>query len=106
MDLAAARAENSVPGAVPSQYDSAHRMFVQYVDMSLYGGSYGGAGLQGCVWPNPPARAPAGNDEDDDGERMTEYLRKRVADIESGRVKSKTYTLDEYMRHLDKVLGG
>lgn len=51
-------------------------------------------------------RAPADSDEDDDGERMTEYLKKRIADIESGGVKSKTYTLDEYMRHLDKVLGG
>lgn len=51
-------------------------------------------------------RAPADSDKDDDGERMTEYLKKRIADIESGRVKSKTYALDEYMRHLDKVLGG
>lgn len=45
MDAAATGAENSVPGAVPRRYDPAHRMLVQYADMSLYGGSYGGAGV-------------------------------------------------------------
>ena len=90
---------NSVPGAVPSRYDSAHVMFLQYVDMSLYGGAQRRSG----VCPNPPMGALA---DDGDGEHMTEYLKRRIAYLESGRAKTTTYTFDEYMRHLDKILGG
>ena len=39
-------------------------------------------------------------------ERMTPQLEKRVMDIEMGRVQMTRYTLDEYMRHLDEILGG
>ena len=81
----------------PSQNDSAHGLFLQYVEMSLYGGMGGGARLQ-SVYPNPPIQMPP-----DDGEHMTEYLRKRVSDIESGKVKMESYTFDEYMRYLDKI---
>lgn len=90
---------NSAPGSVPGGYDPAHRMFLQYVDMGLYGGAWTRSG----VYPNPPMRAP---EDDDDGEHMTEYLKRRVAYLESGRAKTTTYTLDEYMRHLDEILGG
>ena len=90
-----------MPGAVPSGYDPAYAMFLQYVDMSLYGGAQQRSG----VFPNPPMGAPA-DDEDGDGEDMTEYLKRRIAYLESGRAKTTTYTFDEYMRHLDKVLGG
>lgn len=91
-----------MPGAVPSGYDPAYAMFLQYVDMSLYGGAQQ---QQSGVFPNPPMGAPA-DDEDGDGEDMTEYLKRRIAYLESGRAKTTTYTFDEYMRHLDKVLGG
>lgn len=43
---------------------------------------------------------PAADDNDDDD---TERLRKRIEDIESGKTKMTFYTLDEYMRHLDKI---
>lgn len=68
---------------------------------------YGGAGPRSGVSPDPPMRAPEDSgDDDDDGEHMTEYLERRVAYLESGRAKTTTYTLDEYMRHLDEILGG
>jgi len=76
-------------------------MFLQYVDMSLYGG----AQQQSGIFPNPPMGALA-DDEDGDGEHMTEYLKRRIAYLESGRAKTTTYTLDKYMRHLDRVMGG
>ena len=77
-------------------------MFFQYMDMNFYGGIDNGAQRQSHIYPNPPIRVPA----DGDGEHMTEYLRKRIDDIESGKVKMKFYTLDEYMRHLDKIWSG
>lgn len=50
--------------------------------------------------PNPPIRMSAGYNG-----RMDEQLLKRIDDIESGRTEMKLYTLDEYMRHLDKIWG-
>lgn len=50
--------------------------------------------------PSPPTRVPSGGIE-----RMDEQLLKRLDDIESGRTEMKVYTLDEYMRHLDKIWG-
>ena len=101
--------EDSAPVAVPGGYDPAHRAFFQYVDMILYGGAWTRSG----VYPNPPMRAPedsggggGGDGDDDDGEHMTEYLERRVAYLESGRAETTTYTLDEYMRYLDEILGG
>lgn len=38
-------------------------------------------------------------DDNDDVER----LRRRIDDIESGKTKMTFYTLDEHMRHLDKI---
>ena len=92
--------DGSAPGAVPGGHDPAHRAFFQYVDTILYGGARTRSGA--C--PSPPMEAP--EDDDDDGEHMTEYLKRRVAYLESGRAKTTTYTLDEYMRHLDEILGG
>lgn len=39
------------------------------------------------------------------GGRLSEQVEKRIMDIEMGRVKMTRYTLDEYMRHLDDILG-
>lgn len=41
-----------------------------------------------------------------EGDRLSEQVEKRIMDIETGRVKMKRYTFDEYMRHLDDILGG
>lgn len=39
------------------------------------------------------------------GGRLSEQVEKRIMDIEMGRVKMTRYTLNEYMRHLDDILG-
>ena len=41
-----------------------------------------------------------------EGDRLNERVEKRIMDIETGRVKMKRYTIDEYMRHLDDIQGG
>ena len=42
-----------------------------------------------------------------EGERISEGLRRRLADIESGRVKTVVYPgANEYIRHLDALLDG
>ena len=41
-----------------------------------------------------------------EGDRLNERVEKRIMDIETGRVKMKRYTIDEYMLHLDDILGG
>ena len=46
-------------------------------------------------------------DEDEpEGGRLNERVEKRIMDIETGKVKMKRYAIDEYMRHLDDVVGG
>lgn len=43
----------------------------------------------------------------EEGERISEGLRRRLADIESGRVKAIVYpSADEYIKHLDALLDG
>lgn len=41
--------------------------------------------------------------DDNDDAVAAERLRKRIDDIESGKTKMTFYTLDEHMRHLDKI---
>ena len=41
-----------------------------------------------------------------EGDRLSEQVEKRIMDIKMGRVKMTRYTPDEYMRHLDDILGG
>lgn len=58
-----------------------------------------------------PARTSGmglGTQEEDEpeGDRLNERVERRIMDIEEGRVQMKRYTFDEYMRHLDDVLGG
>ena len=67
--------------------------------MNLYGDMNNGARRQSHIYPNPPIHVPAADDNDND----TERLRKRIEDIESGKTKMAFYTLDEHMRHLDKI---
>ena len=69
--------------------------------MNFYSCVDNGAQRQSHVYPNPPIQVPAGDGDDD-----TERLRKLVDDIKSGKVKTTYYTLDEYVRHLDKIWGG
>ena len=43
----------------------------------------------------------------EEGERISKGLRRRLADIESGRVKTIVYpSADEYIEHLDALLDG
>lgn len=102
MDEAADAGGGAESPAQPEPYtcDSAHWLFMQHIDMSLYEGVDNGARRQNSIYPNPPIQMPARDDE-----QMTDYLRKRVSDIESGRVKMKSYTFDEYMLYLDKIWG-
>lgn len=93
--------ENKGYGPARGRGDSGHKQFLRFVDATLYGGVYANTPSKGQTYPNPPIRIPR-----DDGEHMTEYLRKRIDDIESGRTKMTTCTLDEYMRHLDELFGG
>ena len=58
-------------------------------------------GNRGAASGGAPGAEPSDLDE-----RMTPELEKRVMDIEMGRVKMTRYTPDEYMRHLEKILGG
>ena len=44
--------------------------------------------------------------QDGGGGGDTERLRKRIDDIKSGRARMTFYTLDEYMRHLDRIWKG
>ena len=43
--------------------------------------------------------------DEPEGDRLNERVEKRLMDIEAGKVKLNRYTLDEYMRHLDGILG-
>ena len=67
--------------------------------------------FQGTVNSRPPLQQPPTPGVPigaffNKGERMTPELEKRVMDIEMGRVKMTRYTPDEYMRHIEEVLGG
>ena len=44
--------------------------------------------------------------DEPEGDRLNERVEKRIMDIETGKVKMKRYTIDEYMRHLDDAVGG
>lgn len=99
--LAPRKGLKSSVGAPPPIYDSAHELFFRYVEMNFYSCMDNGARRQSHVYPNPPIQVPA-----DDGDDDTERLRKLIDDIKSGKVKTTYYTLDEYMRHLDKIWGG
>lgn len=44
--------------------------------------------------------------DEPEGDLLNERVERRIMDIEAGRVQMKRYTLGEYMRHLDDVLGG
>ena len=48
----------------------------------------------------------AQEEDEPEGDRLNGRVEKCIMDIEAGRVKMKRYTADEYMRHLDDILGG
>ncbi len=88
----------------PCHYDAARDLFFRCIEERLYGAADNSMRRQSPVFPNPPIRMPADGDGDD--ALAVERLRKRIDDIESGRAKMTFYTLDEYMRHLDKIWSG
>ena len=49
---------------------------------------------------------PVQEEDEPEGDRLNERVEKRIMDIETGNVKMKRYTFDEYMRHLDDILDG
>lgn len=67
--------------------------------------------FQGAVCGRPPLQQSPSHKASigaffNKGERMNPRLEKRVMDIEMGRIQMTRYTPDEYMRHLDEILGG
>ena len=51
--------------------------------------------------------SPVAQDESEaEGDRLNERVERRIADIETGKVKMRRYTLGEHMRHLDDMLDG
>ena len=58
----------------------------------------------GCAEAN--GMGISAHEDGDKGGRVNERIERRIMDIEVGRVKMKRYTFDEYMRHLDDMLGG
>ena len=71
----------------------------------------GRAGLAAAEDAAEPARTDctglgAQEGDEPEGDRLNERVERRIMDIEAGRVKMTRYTFDEYMRHLDDVLGG
>lgn len=86
----------------PCHHDAARDLFFRCIEERLYGAADNSMRRQSPIFPNPPIRMPA----DDDDARTIERLRKRIDDIESGRAKMTFYTLDECMRHLDKIWSG
>lgn len=96
--------ERNPAGAPPCRYDPARDLFFRCIEERLYGAADNGMRRQNPAFPNPPISIPADGDGDD--ARTIERLRKRIDDIESGRAKMTFYTLDEHMRHLDKIWSG
>lgn len=88
----------------PCHYDAARDLFFRCIEERLYGAADNSMRRQNPAFPNPPISIPADGDGDD--ARTIERLRKRIDDIESGRAKMTYYTLDEHMRHLDKIWSG
>lgn len=64
------------------------------------------AATKGVAVSEKTGNASLGAQEEAEGGRLSERVEKRIMDIEMGRVKMTRYTLNEYMRHLDDILGG
>ena len=51
-----------------------------------------------------PARRAAEEEEDEpEGDRLSERVEKLLMDIKAGKVKTTVYTFDEHMRYLDSI---
>ena len=78
---------------------------------SAKAGTAGRAGLAAAEDAAESARTDiagirAQEEDEPEGDRLNKRVEKRIMDIEAGKVKMKRYTIDEYMRHLDDMLGG
>lgn len=45
-------------------------------------------------------------EDEPEGDRLSERVEKLLMDIKTGKVRTTTYTLDEHMRYLDKIRNG
>ena len=48
----------------------------------------------------------AQDDDEPEGDRLSERVEQLLLDIEAGKVKTKVYTLEEFMRYLDTIRNG
>ena len=51
-------------------------------------------------------RAQEEEEDEPEGDRLSEEVEQLLLDIKSGKVKTTAYTFDKYMRHLDDIRGG
>ena len=48
----------------------------------------------------------AQKEDEPEGDRLSERVEQLLLDIETGKVKTKVYTLEEHMRYLDSIRDG
>ena len=48
---------------------------------------------------------PAQEEDEPEGDRLSEEVEQLLMDIKTGKVKTKVYTLDEHTRYLDEIRG-
>ena len=63
------------------------------------------AAAKGAAVPEGTGDAGLGAQDEAECGRLSKQVEKRIMDIETGKVKMTRYTLNEYMRHLDDILG-
>ena len=78
---------------------------------SAKAGAVGNASLAAAGDAAEPAKTDdagvrAQEEEEPEGDRLSEEVEQLLVDIKTGKVETTAYTFDEYMRHLDDIRGG